>query len=341
MHRLPLLTNSSINTYRRCPREYFFYVVLRRRSKRKSEALRFGSFFHVGLNAWWRAGGPAEDRLSAALATMLTRSRSTEDADPFALVKAEELILGYTAMWGNEPYERMVVELQFRLPLAVHPQGDGSTHYELGGAVDAIVKNLSADKRVHESVHVVEHKTTSQDISNGSDYWRHVVALDPQVSTYMSAAKQLGHNPRDTIYDVIRKPNLLPLKATPEELKKYTKPTAKEPIPRLYANQREEDETPEEYRQRIRTEISSNPEKYFARKAIVRLESDDEKHAEDVRQTAEMIRFSTEHDAWPRTPTACERYGRLCDYHDVCSGSASIDDSRFETKEKEHEELDI
>ncbi len=324
--RLPVLSNSSLTCFRRCPREYQFRYVMLRRPRRKVEALRFGSFFHVGLNAWWTCEGAAtpEVRLLAAMHAVEARAaKNEEDADPFDMVKTVTLLAGYTARWGEEGYLTIAVEKNFRLEF------DG---YALVGSIDAV-----AERR---DVHNVEHKTTAADISPTSDYWRHVDTMDPQVSTYMRASRSLGYDVRDTLYDVVRKPTLLPYKATPEEAKKYTKPTKAEPVPRLYANQREEDETPAEYGERLTADIVSKPDWYFQRRTIVRLEHDDAEHERDVEQTARMIAFCDERGAWPRSPSACERYGRLCDFHEVCSGLTTIDDgTRFTTKTKQHEEL--
>lgn len=326
--RLPLLTNSSITTFRRCPREYYFKYVLFRRSLGKSAALMFGTLFHLGLNAWWAA---PSDKFDAAIGAL----RASVDVDPFELVKAECLIAGYTARWNDGAYETLAVERKFRLPLNFTSEGVDDIGFDSGGAIDAICVS-PADRVVHN----VEHKTTSSDISTGSDYWRHVVTLDPQVSTYEAAAKALGYAPRDTIYDVIRKPEIQPLKATPEEARKYTIPTKKEPTPRLYKGHRETEETLEEYRERLTADIAERPHFYFARATIVRLESEHVAHHEDVIATARMIRFATEVDMWPRTPSACERYHRLCEFHPVCSGETNIDDeTRYEAKSHAHEEL--
>ena len=323
--RIGILTNSSLTTFRRCPREYQFKYIMLRRSLKKYPALIFGSLFHVGLNAWWKADGADPTERALVAADALREHASKHDVDAFELVKAECLIAGYSARWGDEGYETLGVEKNFRIHAGA---------YDLGGSIDAIVRRDCI-------VRNVEHKTTNQDISGGSDYWRHVVTMDPQVSTYMHAARELGYEPRDTIYDAVRKPEIQPLKATPEESRKYTKPTKAEPIPRLYANQREHDETVDEYRTRLTEDIIARPDWYYARKTIVRLEHDDEEHANDVVQTAAMIRFATESNAWPRTPTACERYHRLCEFHDVCSGIASIDDgTRYESKTRQHEELE-
>jgi hypothetical protein len=320
-------SNSSLTCFRRCPREYQSRYVFLRRPTRKVEALRFGSFFHVGLSAWWGAPSDPEVRLLAALYAIRERAAlRPEDSDPFDLVKAETLLTGYAARWGGEGYSTLAVEQRFDIPLGV-------CDARLVGAIDAIA---SKDGVVSN----VEHKTTASDISAGSDYWRHVDTLDSQVSTYMVASRFLGHDVRDTLYDVVRKPTLIPLKATPEDAKKYTKPTKAEPIPRLYANQREEDETPEEYRERLTADIAVKPDWYFARRTVVRLERDDDEHERDLFQTIEMIQYCHDRGAFPRSVASCERYGRLCPYHEVCSGLTTIDDdTRFRTAETAHEEL--
>ncbi len=182
--------------------------------------------------------------------------------------------------------------------------------------------------------------STSYDISATSNYWRGVVALDSQVSTYSAAARHMGYDVRDTIYDVIRKPDITPLKATPEEAKKYTKPTKAEPVPRLYKGQREEDETLDEYEDRLVETVIESPEKFYARSTIVRLERDDAEHAQDIAHTARAILRAEDDDAWPRSPNACVRYHRLCDYHPVCSGETTIESARYETKTSQHEELE-
>lgn len=326
---LNVLSNSAIACYRECPRKFRYRYVQRRRPRRKDEALRFGSFFHCGLNAWWSLGdAPAEDRLAEALESMRNRAdEKPEDADPFDLVKAEELMLGYTARWGAEPFETVAVEKVFDVPLVNPATGAKSKTYRLSGAIDVIARR---DGKLYH----VEHKTTSSDITPGADYWRKVSALDPQVSTYQAAMKAIGLEAAETLYDVVRKVGLRPKKATPESERKYTKDGF------LYKTQRETDETPEEFRERVREDIAENPEKYFARGPVVRLEDDEREHAADVWQTASFIRESENAGSFPRNPGACEKWGRFCDYFDVCSGMASItDDTRFRTAEHAHEEL--
>lgn len=173
---------------------------------------------------------------------------------------------------------------------------------------------------------VVEHKTTSADITPGSPYWRRL-ALDAQVSLYLGGAGSL-------LYDVIKKPSLRPLRATPVEARRYTKAGT------LYAAQREHDETPDAYEARLLADIAQHPDAYYQRGTVVRTEEEAQEAGRDVWMTARMIRESRYLDAWPRNPSACDAYGRTCDYWPVCSGTASIDDDvLYRDAGAQHEEL--
>lgn len=337
--RLQVLTNSSISCFRRCPREYFFAYVLRRRPRRAADALRFGTFFHIGLNRWWnsqREGLSGEARLLEALSAMRRRAEEKpEETDEWDLVKAECLMVGYHVRWIGEPYETIGVEVAFEVPLVDPTTGKPSDVYRIGGKRDLVVRDMKRGVLLQG-----EHKTTSSDIGVGADYWRRVSAMDPQIGIYTLAGKAEGHDYEHTLYDVIRKVDLRPHKATPEESRKYTKPTKADPVPRLYKNQRETDESVDEYRERVGAHIAENPERYFSRAPVVRLERDDHEHAVDTWQTALAIHEAETHGRFPRNPGSCARFGRLCSFFDVCSGCASIDDETlFRTASEAHEEL--
>lgn len=170
---------------------------------------------------------------------------------------------------------------------------------------------------------VVEHKTTSLEIGPGSPYWRRLL-LDSQISTYLTGARALGHEPDGVLYDVVRKVALRPQRATPVESRKYTKDG------RLYAAQRESDETPDEYRERVRAAIAAAPEAHYQRGTVVRLEREVADAARDMWELGRQIRESQLAHRWPRNPDACDSYGQICPYFDVCTGVATIDDrARF------------
>jgi len=190
------------------------------------------------------------------------------------------------------------------------------------------------------SLLILETKSSSEDITPGSTYWKRI-RMDPQIGVYLRAAQQDGLDPFGIGYDVLGKPALRPLKATPLESRKYTKPTKKDPESRLYANQRERDETPEEYGKRCLDAIIAEPDAYYQRALPVRLLQEQHDGAVDVWQTAQTMREARRLNVFPRNPDACFQWSRACDFLAACCGDVPIDDPLlFRKEEKEHEELE-
>jgi len=126
---LPLVTSSSMRTFRRCAREYFISVVLRFASVESADALRFGKLLHKGLETWWTTVD-----LDVSLAAM------TGARDDFERAKAEELLRGYHFRWKDEPLEVVAVEAQFAAPLINPATGAASKTFALGGRIDAVAR---------------------------------------------------------------------------------------------------------------------------------------------------------------------------------------------------------
>lgn len=257
--------------------------------------------------------------------------------DPFELVRAEEMLLGYSCAWWSAPYDVLDVEAEFDAPL-VNPDTDASsTVFRLGGKIDCILRERATGFDV-----LLESKSTSEDCSDGSPYWLRTL-MSPQLSTYMVGIRALGYAPKKLIWDVLHRPAHRPLEATPEEARKYTKPTKAEPVPRLYANQRETDETPAEFRLRVRQSILDNPSKFYNRGVPVMLKRDELDAAYDTWHTALAIDEGRISQRFPRNPDACSGFGQSpCTFLPVCSGGADISDPfRYRKVAYIHEELTI
>lgn len=112
-----------------------------------------------------------------------------------------------------------------------------------------------------------------------------------------------------------------------------------DPGGKLYANMRERDETPEEYRERVRADIGANPDRYYQRGEVVRLEEEEREAAADTWAIGEQIRTSQKTGRWRRNLDTCDSYGAFCSYFSVCTGEASISDPTRFRDAKEHEEL--
>lgn len=343
MRRLNILTNSAEKTFRTCQRLYEIQYEECYRTTSTPEPLAFGTLTHLGLEAWWRAAKlhpTDQDAWLRAAATPLEGER-----DPFRKATAEALLAGYHQRWSamtweggpndGAPIEVIGVEVEFNGPLVNPDTGAASKTWLRGGKIDVMIRVLAADRPVY----VVEHKTSSEDFGPGTAY-RSRLTLDTQVSGYHVGARLLGHHGvAGVLYDVIGKPSFRPHKATPMDKRKYTKGTTKE-SPRLYAGQRERDETPDEFQSRLIDSMSSAPHDYFARFEVVRLREEEAEAARDTWNYGLMIRDARRLKRWPRNPSACSAPGRVCAFLPVCEGTASLSDGiRYRKAETAHEEL--
>ena len=332
--RLPILSVTRANRYRGCPRADYYNSVLRRIPRYVDENRRFGSLLHLGLEAWWRAFALGALSAMSPLEAAYLAMRTSANPDPYELARAEALMYGYDGWWAAEPLEVVWldpqtagVEVEFEGDLRNPASSGVSRTFRRGGRIDAIVR------RPDGRVYVMEHKSSSEDISKGSEYYQRLL-LDLQCSAYMFGARDLGLEPAGVIYDVVRKPDLRPLMATPVEQRKYTKATAKESS-RLYASQREHSETPEEHGQRLAAQIAETPWKFYQRHDVTRSEQDLRESMWSLWGTSLQIRESMAASIWPQHDKSCKQYGRLCDYFSVCTGQSKIDDDfRFKNKEK-------
>lgn len=301
---MQLLTNSRRRCFNKCPKLYFYTYQQGYRPIRTSDALRFGSLFHGALELYWLCG------IDAAINWLFEQKET--DYNVYEKETAKQLMIGYDLFWKDEIPEDAIPELEFRAPL-INPDTMGESRtFLLAGKIDVVVPS---QKRI------VEHKTTSDSIEPDSDYWD-ALSIDGQISGYYTGAEALGHDVTECLYDVIRKPMLRPKQATPMEDRKYKKDGT------LYANQRDSDETVEEYGLRLAEDIASRSERYFARKVITRLEDDMADYMADMWGCAREIREAQNNNRWPRNPDQCLAYGR-CPFFGVCTKTESIEDQNL------------
>lgn len=286
-----LLTNTRLREARACLRRHRFMFRDGWRPRRDGVALRFGTLLHRMLECHARG---QEIRVCA----------NDLELDPVDLVKAEELVHGYIRKWG--PYQDVLgVEVPFECPLPSPDLLSDHPWFRLAGKIDVVLGPA-------DGATILDHKTTSESLLPEAPLWTRL-ALDTQISQYMIGAEALGFQPARWVHDVIRKPEIEPLLATPVEKRKYTKDG------RLYAAQRAEGETLDEYRLRLRDDIASRPDWYFARKEVVRLESQILAHIKDLWAWAPLL------DADARNPDSCTRFG-VCPFFACCaSGTEPAD----------------
>lgn len=344
---MKLLTTSRKKCYRACPRLHHYEYELGYRPAIDAEELRFGTLTHAGLEAFYlalKANLPAAgDSLEAALAAIREKP-----SDPFDLAKAEVMLTGYWLRWNAEPLEVLAVEQQFEAPLINPATHAASRTWRLAGKIDVIVR--CADGLVR----LMEHKTSGEDISPASEYWKRL-RMDGQISDYFAGAKSLGYDVAGCLYDVLGKPELRPkqiplvdgegvkivLDAAGNRVRTKDGKKWRETGDSAagYALQTR-DETPDEFRARLTEAVSADPDRYYQRGEVVRLERELAEAEFESWQLGQQIRESELAQRAPRNPDACTRYGRTCSFFPVCSGEASLDDTtRFRRITQVHEEL--
>lgn len=286
------VTNSEIATFQTCERLWQHTYFDRRTGLIHAEALSRGTRIHRGLARWW---------IDATLF----------DFEPAPPVE-RAMLLGYHALYQRPHLRDVRVSVPFRTSIG---------GVEVVGELDAIGEDDAGSV-------IVEHKTTTSDITPGSQWWREKVHTDPQASTYAWAFPGAR-----ILFDVLHVPDQEQFRATPEDKRKYTKPTKSEPS-RLYASQRDTDETDNEYVARILADMSDKPEKYFHRAYVVRLDSEREAFASDVAELSEAMWNPLK--TRPRNPRACFAYGRECPFFAACWQGKDIES--YPQREQNHSE---
>lgn len=318
---------------RRCDREHHFAYTLGIRTRDEAAPLTFGTFIHKGIEAFL-TGEPFVGTLD----------------DPYENERAHAMLDGYRLRWADDEYVAIAVEVPFDTELVNPATGHASLTYRLGGKLDAVMRHqVTLDEWIQE------HKTSSEDITPGSTYWAKL-RLDAQVSTYMVGARSLGFTPRGVLYDVLKKPQQRPsqiplldldgmkivLDAQGQRVRTKDGKKWRESADSAqgYVLQTRV-ETPEEYGARIREDIAENPNAYYQREPVVRLEEEEKEAAADTWQIAARIRESRRTGIAPRNPDACSRFGRMCSYWPVCSGETTLENpERYVKVERVHAELE-
>jgi len=332
-----LMTASRARDARACRRRHYLRYVLGYRPAGDAAALRFGTLLHLMLEAWWRAvqaALPVEQWLANAQAALAER-----EVDALSLCKLQVLMTGYHLRWAAEAhhYEVLGVELQFEGPLINPETGKASRNWRLAGKLDVLVRDLRDGL-----VRVVEHKSSSEDVSPGSDYWRRL-KMDGQVSVYFEGGKLLGHEIYAVLYDVVGK-LAHEFKAVPvldEHGNKIVCDATGERVRTAQGKWRQtgdavqgftlqtRPETEAEFQERVAGVVAEQSERFFSRAEVHRLEQELADGITDVWQLAQSLRDEELAQRWPRNPDACMQPGRTCPFFAACAGEASLEDARL------------
>lgn len=259
-------------------------------------------------------------------------------AQAIAAAKVKGLMVGYDARWSDAEWELDgEPERVVRLPIVNPETGRTSRTFTQAGKFDGVVSGYG--KRV-----LLEHKSTSDDVTDpNAVYWRRL-AIDSQVSKYVLQAWQSGEHLDGTLYDVVRKPTIRPKQLTKDALAEITMrgqycgmAVPAPAIDAVAAGLREE--SPELYCLRLARETMADPERYYQRRMIPRLDDEVLEYATELWTIADEIRLARLSGRHFRNSAACLEYGRPCEYLGLCSGHDEPTSDNWRRAEEVHEEL--
>jgi len=185
--------------------------------------MSFGSAVHKGLEAMF-TGKIGEDILKAVMEIYPDEDYAK---DPKPAESAIACLMEFDRRIDWQSWNFIDVENYFKVKM-----GYGK---RLHGFFDGIIERNGA-------LLLLENKT----LGKIDERYVHHLLWDEQSSFYIYAARELGFDVRGVLYNLLPRPAINPLLATPEDKRKYKKDGS------LYATQRDHDETDEEYLDRVR-----------------------------------------------------------------------------------------
>lgn len=244
-----------------------------------------------------------------------------DQADALILAKVQALMMGYDARWHGDDWEVVAVEREYELPLVNPETGRPSQTWRHAGKLD-----LELTWTPDGSFWVGEHKTTSESIDDpNAPYWQRLT-IDSQVNEYVLAQWQQGVRPAGTLYDVIKKPTIRPRKLTKAEVGEivgsglYFGFFVPEGTREGVTGGKITAEDPDLFYLRLARDTINEPDKYFQRRPIPRLQGEVLEYAHELWDIGKAMQHARKAGHYYRNTGACMMYGRPCKFLGVCSG---------------------
>lgn len=323
---MELLTNTALSTFRQCEMKYGWRYHAQIEKAGSSKPLRFGTAFHLGLDSLLSTFDI--DVATARIFELYARHAgafTTEDELAVERQTVAALVVAWWNFWGWEfgPEGSLVLEGSeetFSGMRIKNPWSGGTVHrYRLAGKIDRRVRQFTNEQRSESRLLLWEHKTTSDSIDPTSPYWLRL-RLDPQISLYWNACKEhLGQVPDGIIYDVTRKPQIRPSQVTKTQAATLRTTGTYFGVSLDDSQVSTQRETPAMYAARLVATIAEQPDRYFGRIIVPRLESELAWSQAQIFLTQQRIAAARRTGSFLRNESACiSSFGR-CPFLPLCS----------------------
>jgi hypothetical protein len=293
------LSHSQLSVARECPRKYEHIYIRKRVPRAEREALSFGRLWHEIMERWWRDGQEVAVQWMATTGHKLFPGQQPEEAAS----KMAAMLRYYSP--PIERWDVVGVERPLTVPVVNPGTGIAMRVADITMRLDVLVTERSTGE-----LWLVEHKTTSEDIVGFGPYWQRL-AIDAQIGIYLLATGAAG-----VVYDVVRKPRIKLCGKDETVAARF-------------------DILPSEaYQQRCEDEIAADLAGYYQLREIRKTPADLEEARWDLYQWAVRLHEQRKHGHYPRNANACRGLYGNCEYLEVCTGQALLeDDALFKDRE--------
>ena len=329
---MDVMTNSAMGTFQACPRKFYFNYVARIKKDTDSVPLRFGSMVHDALERRL-TGQPLFDEINklydkAIMQTLNPYEKYTMNCERHAVIAT---VLGYCDHWQSDGETMAIIDVEKTFNYIEDGQ-------EWQGMKDAVVK-LAESIMMPERVALMEHKTTSKDVRD-EGYWARL-SIDSQINLYYQAMQE-KYGFETVLYDVIKRTSIKPAKVPVLDDDGCKIVTLKSDGSRVYnkngtpkkavGDSKTQElqtvmEDPKDFGDRIYEAILAEPQDFFERRELPRLDINLDESAKDRSAVVRQIAECESSGHYPKATQACNMYHSLCPYFNICStcGTQKLD----------------
>ena len=291
---------------------------------------------------WDYPMSPADWCRSAGLFEMAREMCEDHDNGPAMRAALCGLIEGYTHRWmaDNSGMHVLQIEGTHEADLVNLDTGRSSRTYSLAGKIDKVVV-------IHGQTCLVDHKTTSLDVSDpASTYWRRL-RVDGQGQIYQILLMSQGIKVDRVVWDVARRPTWRMKKVPAAALKELLENKS-------YHDHAVSDDSIDEVATtglenwellsyRIAEASMEEPSKFFVRTTIPRTNAELVRFNDKLWRMADEMRRSRrlKVDDQIENWGACNMYNTACEYLPICSGSDSLASDKWQNVDHVHPELEM